>query len=116
MKSQLVFCLLASSFAINAHAREWLVCQGDQNASDTADGSAEHPLRTINAAAKLAQPGDIVTVSAGIYREWVAPARGGSETAPIIYRSFPKYAAVVRGTDVLDAKWQPVPGAMGIFT
>ena len=77
--------------------------QADPNASDTADGSADHPLRTINAAAQLAQPGDTVTVGAGIYHEWVSPARGGSATAPILYRSVPEHAAIVRGTDVLDA-------------
>src|SRR5690348_9293097 len=64
----LLLCLLMSLLAPTASAREWFVRQA--GASDTADGSADHPLRTINAAAQLAQPGDIVTVSAGIYYEW----------------------------------------------
>src|SRR4051794_41539616 len=45
--------------------------------SDSADGSASAPLRTINAAAALAEPGDTVRVHEGEYREWVTPARGG---------------------------------------
>ncbi len=116
MKSLLLSCLLTSFLAAPASARERFVRQADPNASDTADGSADHPLRTINAAAQLAQPGDIVSVGAGIYHEWVSPARGGNANAPILYRSVPEHAAVVRGTDVLDAKWQPVTGAPGVFT
>ena len=115
MKSLLLFCLLTTSFAATGAGREWFVRQADPNASDTADGSTGHPLRTINAAAQLAQPGDTITVGAGIYHEWVSPARGGSATAPILYRSVPQQAAIVRGTDVLDAQWQPVPGAPGVF-
>jgi alpha-N-arabinofuranosidase len=33
--------------------------------SDTNDGSAARPLRTISAAARLAQPGDVITVHQG---------------------------------------------------
>ncbi|HWB54364.1 MAG TPA: right-handed parallel beta-helix repeat-containing protein, partial [Tepidisphaeraceae bacterium] len=83
---------------------------------DTNDGSADHPLRTINAAAQLAEPGDTVTVGPGIYYEWVSPARGGSANAPIVYRSMPNHAAIVRGTDVLDTKWQAVSDAPGVFS
>ncbi|MEY2429734.1 MAG: hypothetical protein QOJ40_2619, partial [Verrucomicrobiota bacterium] len=115
IKTLLLFCLLTTSFAATAAGREWFVRQTDPNASDTADGSAGRPLRTINAAAQLAQPGDTITVGAGIYHEWVSPARGGSATAPILYRSVPEHAAIIRGTDVLDAQWQPVRGAPGVF-
>ena len=115
MKSLLLICLLTSSLSATASAREWFVRQADPNASDTADGSADHPLRTINAAAQLAQPGDVVTAGAGIYHEWVSPARGGTDKAPIVYRSVPEHAAIVRGTDVLQAQWQAVAGAPGVF-
>lgn len=115
MKCLLLGCLLTSSFASGASGREWFVRQTEPNASDTADGSADHPLRTINAAAQLAQPGDVITVGAGIYHEWVSPARGGISKACILYRSVPVHAAIVRGTDVLDAQWQPVPDALVVF-
>jgi len=115
MKTLLLFCFLTASFGITADAREWFVRQSDANASDTAEGSAEHPLRTINAAAQLAQAGDTVTVGAGIYHEWVSPARAGSAEAPMVYRSVPEHAAIVRGTDVLDGKWQAEPNAPGVF-
>ena len=115
MKRLPLLCLLIVLWATPASAREWFVRPADPNASDTADGSAEHPLRTINAAAQLAQPGDVVTVDAGIYHEWVSPARGGTAEAPIVYRSVPEQAAIVRGTDVLEAKWQAVADAPGVF-
>ncbi len=76
MKSLLLLCLLTILLATTASAREWFVRQADPHAADTNDGSADHPPRTINAAAQLAQPGDVVTVGAGIYHEWVSPARG----------------------------------------
>src|SRR3954447_17741725 len=106
MKSQLLFCLLTSSLATTAPAREWFVSQADHNASVTAAGSADHPLRTVNAAAQLAQPGDVVSVGAGIYYEWVSPARSGSESAPIVYRSVAEHAAIVRGTTLIDRQWR----------
>src|SRR5689334_6449132 len=115
MKSRLLVCLLTTLLAPRAWGREWFVRQADQAASDTADGTADHPLRTINAAAQLAQPGDVVSVGTGIYREWVSPARGGADKAPIIYRSVPEHAAIVRGTDVLEVQWQPVDGSAGVF-
>ncbi|HVV01548.1 MAG TPA: right-handed parallel beta-helix repeat-containing protein [Verrucomicrobiae bacterium] len=111
--------LLVSSLAIilfthGVFAREWFVRQ-EAEASDTADGTAAHPLRTINAAAQLAQPGDVVTVGPGIYHEWVSPARGGSPNAPIRYHSAPEHAATVRGTDVLAEEWKRETDFPGVF-
>src|SRR4051794_28287137 len=112
MKHRLLLSLLLS-LASSASAREWFVQQANPAASDATDGSAAHPLRTINAPAQLAQPGDTVTVGPGVYHEWVSPARGGSANTPIVYRSVPEHAAIVRGADVLDAPWQPAPDAPG---
>src|SRR6059058_4394455 len=106
MKGLLLLCLLTISFSNTAAAREWFVRQAHPNGSDMGDGSADHPLRSINAAAQLAQPGDVVTVRAGTYHEWVSPAREGTATAPILYRSVPAHATVVRRTDVVNAKSQ----------
>ena len=47
-----------------------------------------HPLRTVNAAAQKALPGDTVTVHEGTYREWVNPLYGGIDDARrILYRA-----------------------------
>ncbi|MGZ4963703.1 MAG: right-handed parallel beta-helix repeat-containing protein, partial [Limisphaerales bacterium] len=116
MKTLLLLCVLMNYSVATASAREWFVQQADPRASDAADGSSDHPLRSINAAAQLAQPGDIVTVGPGIYHEWVSPKNGGNETAPIAYRSVPEHAAVVRGTDVLTATWRESSDTPGVFT
>ena len=47
------------------------------NGSDSNFGTRKSPLRTIQHAADLAQPGDIITVHEGVYRERITPPRGG---------------------------------------
>jgi len=71
--------------------------------SDLADGSAESPLRTINKAAALARPGDVVQVHAGTYREWVKPVRGGlSDSRRITFEAAPGEHVVIKGSEVVD--------------
>jgi len=68
--------------------------------SDSGPGSAEQPLRTINCAAQLAQPGDTVVVRAGVYREWVRPARGGiDDSRRITYRAAEGERVVIKGSE-----------------
>jgi hypothetical protein len=70
---------------------------------DTADGSRATPLQTISTAAELAQPGDTVLVHTGIYREHVAPPRGGSDADNrIVYRAAPGEVPILRGSDEID--------------
>lgn len=70
------------------------------NGNDTAPGTAEQPLRTVSAAAQRAEPGDVVTVHPGTYREQVKPARGGTaERQRIVYRAAPKQKAVIKGSE-----------------
>ena len=57
------------------HAAEYHVSPGG---FDSNPGSESQPFRTINAAAQIAEPGDVITVHEGIYRERVNPRRGGS--------------------------------------
>jgi len=49
--------------------------------ADRNDGSLSSPFKTISAAARVAQPGDVVTVHEGVYRERVNPPRGGESDA-----------------------------------
>ena len=63
---------------------------------------ADRPLKTISAAAELAQPGDVITVHAGIYRERVNPPRGGtSDTKRITYQAAPGEKVVITGSEVI---------------
>lgn len=70
-------------------------------AAVTGAGTREQPFRTIGQAAAVAQPGDIVTVLPGIYREWVDPARSGTEQQRIVYRSSVPGGAVITGAEII---------------
>ncbi len=53
------------------------VSRRDPRQGHQSRGRRTAPLRTIQRAAELAQPGDMITVHAGIYRERISPPRGG---------------------------------------
>lgn len=85
------------------------------NGSDQAIGTADQPFRTISQAAALAMPGDTVTVHAGVYREWVNPANGGTVDHRIIYKAAGDGEVVITGaermtdwTDEGDQVWSTV--------
>lgn len=70
--------------------------------SDKNTGSVTNPLKTISAAAQKAMPGDVITVHEGIYRERVAPPRGGiSEKKRIIYQAAPGERVVITGSEAV---------------
>ncbi|MDR2069389.1 MAG: DUF1565 domain-containing protein, partial [Spirochaetaceae bacterium] len=52
--------------------------------NDGNPGTADSPLKTINAAAKAAEPGTKVIIRGGEYRETVRPARGGNDERSMI--------------------------------
>jgi len=76
--------------------------------SDSNAGSASKPLRTISAAAQLAQPGDVITVHQGTYRERVNPPRGGlSDSKTIVYQAAKGEQVVIKGSEVVTG-WKQV--------
>lgn len=78
-------------------------------------GTVEKPLRTINAAAQLALPGDTVTVHAGVYREWVNPLNGGeSDSRRILYRAAEGEKVELKGSEVVD-NWEKVKKQPGVW-
>ena len=86
------------------------------NGSDANRGTKSAPFRTIRHAADLAQPGEIITVHAGIYRERINPPRGGTSDAQrITYQAAKGETVVIKGSEVvtnwvkIDADvWQAV--------
>lgn len=84
-------------FLLNAAAAELHVSvKGD----DANAGTPAKPLRTIMAAAQKAQPGDVITVHAGVYRERVTPPRGGeSDARRIVYQAARGEEAVIKGSE-----------------
>ncbi|MCH7227815.1 right-handed parallel beta-helix repeat-containing protein [Haloferula sp. A504] len=76
------------------------------NGDDGADGTTSNPLRTIQAAAELAQPGDVITVGPGTYRERIDPPRGGeSESKQIIYKAAAGAEVAIKGSEVVKG-WE----------
>ncbi len=72
------------------------------NGNDAHQGGASRPLRTISAAAVRAQAGDVITVHEGIYRERIAPPRGGTSDANrIVYQAAPGERVVISGAEVI---------------
>jgi alpha-N-arabinofuranosidase len=72
------------------------------NGNDVNSGARTSPLRTIQRAAELAQPGDLITVHAGVYRERINPPRGGtSERKRIVYQAAPSERVEIKGSEAL---------------
>ena len=80
------------------YKRELYVCREDPNASDDGDGSKERPFYTIQAAARIADAGTHILIGPGVYREHVAPARGGDGPDSMIC-----YEAIEKGTVIIKA-------------
>jgi hypothetical protein len=79
--------------------------------SDSDPGTRDQPFKTISKGADMAQPGDTVFVLEGVYRERVAPPRGGTSTLPIVYIAEPGKQVFIKGSDVYDKSW--TTGASG---
>lgn len=91
-----------------ALCRTIVVSQKNARASDRNPGTEARPVRSITAAADLAQPGDTVLVHAGVYRERVSPLRGGEDGRPITYAGAPGEQVYVKGSEEWRPAWQSV--------
>ena len=99
MKKTIVTLAVLAAFAAGAFAAEYHVAL---NGKDGNPGTAAAPLRTIQRAAELARPGDVVTVHAGVYRECVRPPRGGSsDAARIVFRAAPGEKVEIKGSEIV---------------
>jgi alpha-N-arabinofuranosidase len=86
------------------------------NGVDSNPGTRTAPLRTVQRAADLAQPGDIITVHAGVYRERIHPPRGGvSDAKRITYQAALGEKVEIKGSEVVrdwvevqDGVWKVV--------
>ncbi len=69
--------------------------------NDANPGTKLAPLRTIQHAAELAQPGDVITVHAGTYRERINPPRGGtSDRERIVYQVGRGEKVEIKGSEI----------------
>jgi alpha-N-arabinofuranosidase len=101
MNSRTTGIALASVMAVATalQAAEFHVTLGGD---DTGPGTRRFPFRTIQRAADVAEPGDVITVHAGTYRERINPPRGGtSDRKRIVYRAAPDERVEIKGSEVV---------------
>ena len=73
-----------------------------KDGSDSNTVTLDKPFLSIQQAAKMAQPGNVITVHEGVYRERVNPPRGGSSPdRPIVYRAAPGENVVIKGSELI---------------
>jgi alpha-N-arabinofuranosidase len=97
MKIKLLVLALLVSAGISA--KEYHV---SVNGNDGDNGSVSKPFRTINQAARVAMPGDVILVHSGIYREQIIPPRGGnSDTERIVYEAAPGEKVEIKGSEII---------------
>jgi len=98
MKNSIALFLLVS-MAQALTATEFHVAT---NGNDADPGKKSAPLRTIQRAAELAQPGDVIMVHEGVYRERVNPPRGGtSDRKRIVYQAARGEKVEIKGSEVV---------------
>lgn len=97
MKRKQLFITLFLACCVAMQAKEYHV---SIKGNDANEGTEKAPFRTIGKAAEYAFPGDIITVHAGTYREWVNPPRGGeSDDKRIVYRAAPGEKVEIKGSE-----------------
>jgi len=104
MRNSFVF-LLFWLLCLPLNATEYHV---SKKGSDRNSGSADDPFLTIQAAAKKAQAGDVITVHEGVYRERVDPIYGGkNDLNRITYQAAEGEKVVIKGSELI-ADWEKV--------
>ena len=103
MMKRLFFLTLIATLGLSGYAREYHVSvKGNDNGS----GAESAPFKTIGRAAQVAYAGDVITVHAGVYREWINPPRGGDcDDKRIVYRAAPGERVEIKGSEVVNT-WQ----------
>jgi len=102
-KIQLLLISLIVTFTLSA--KEFHVAK---TGNDKNQGTADAPFLSIQAAANMAQPGDLITVHEGVYREWIKPPRGGeSDSKRIVYQAAIGEKVVIKGSEVITS-WKKI--------
>ena len=78
----------------------YVVDQAAPGAADTSPGAEGKPFKTVQHAANVARPGDIIYVMAGKYGERIKVAASGADGKPITFQAMPRRSAVVNGFDL----------------
>lgn len=101
--------LLTLVLCVAVSAKEYHVAK---NGDDHNKGTKESPFLTIQKAADLALPGDIIIVHEGVYRERVTPPRGGnSDLERITYRAAKGEKVEIKGSEIIN-NWEQFSGTV----
>ena len=99
MRTTALSFLAVAACVTALHAAEFHVAT---TGNDTQPGTKKAPFRTIQHAATVAQPGDVITVHAGVYRERINPPRGGeSDQKRIVYQAARGEKVEIKGSEVI---------------
>ena len=66
--------------------------------ADNNDGSESNPWKTIQHAQTVLNPGDIVSVKNGVYKEALIITSGGTQGLPIAYIAYPGHTPIIDAT------------------
>lgn len=107
IRLQLLIIALLLSFTVSA--KEYHIAK---TGNDKNTGTAEAPFLTIQKAANIAQPGDIIKVHEGVYREWITPPRGGeSDLKRIVYQAADNEKVEIKGSEIIN-NWTNISGSV----
>ncbi len=85
---------------IQVQAKDLFVASSGDDVSGS--GTIEQPYKTISKAAKVAVPGDVVQVRAGIYRETVIPTKSGTAGSPFTYQPYYNETVTISGAEIIN--------------
>lgn len=100
MNPQFCFTLISATLVSLVFAASGRAIHVAATGDDANAGTRRAPLKSIQRAADLARPGDVVKVHGGIYREWVNPPLGGeSDKKRITFEAEKGQAVEIRGSE-----------------
>jgi hypothetical protein len=105
----------AAAVDASAAGRVLVVAQLHPDANDANPGTAERLFKTIARAAKEVQPGDMVLIEDGLYRESVKITTSGTAAQPISFQAAPMASVTVTGAERIT-DWQREEGEANIFS
>lgn len=102
----LIFLL---GLSLTMQAKEYHV---SKDGDDFNKGCFDAPFKSITKAAKIAQPGDVITVHKGVYREWVSPNYGGmNDRNRIVYQAAENEEVWIKGSEEINT-WKKYKGTV----
>jgi len=100
---------IALFFSFTCLSKEYHVAKAG---NDENNGTLQSPMLTIQAASNIAQPGDVIIVHEGVYRERISPPRGGtSDDKRIIYQAAEGQNVEIKGSEIING-WEKFEGTV----